>query len=88
MIKESMLNPADAVHKEIVPAGDYWMHKLKHGQTLRILDRAGKGNPPMAGDELPPDWKRGGETKKPGRQTTRQSAALRKLSRKKVSSVR
>jgi hypothetical protein len=23
--------------------------------TLRILDRAGKGNPPMDGDELPPE---------------------------------
>jgi hypothetical protein len=30
--------------------------------TLRILDRAGKGNPPMAGDELPAEWQ-----KKPGR---------------------
>lgn len=41
MIKASQLDPNDATHKEIVPAGDYWMHKLKHGQTLRILDLEG-----------------------------------------------
>jgi hypothetical protein len=31
-------------------------------ETLRILERAGQGNPPMEGDERPPEWR-----KKPGR---------------------
>ena len=26
----------------------------RRAETLRILERAGKGNPPMKGDELPP----------------------------------
>ncbi len=41
MIKVSELDVKNAVHKEVVPAGDYWMHKLRHGQTLRILDLEG-----------------------------------------------
>jgi hypothetical protein len=63
-------------------------HRADRAETLRILDRAGRGNPPMAGDELPPDWKKKGETKKPGRQTTRQSVSSRKQGKKKVSSAR
>ena len=31
-------------------------------ETLRILERAGKGNAPVEGDELPAEWR-----KKPGR---------------------
>jgi hypothetical protein len=31
-------------------------------ETLRILERAGKGNAAVEGDELPPEWR-----KKPGR---------------------
>ena len=26
-------------------------------EALRILKRAGRGNPPVPGDELPPGWK-------------------------------
>jgi len=40
--------------------------------TLRILEHAGKGNPPVKGDELPQEWQ-----KKPGRTAvnTRDSAS-------------
>jgi len=38
MIKESLLKPEDAVSREIVPAGDYYMKVVKAGQTFRILD--------------------------------------------------
>jgi hypothetical protein len=55
---------------------------------VRILDRAGKGKPPMAGDELPPDWKERSGAKKVGRQTTRQSAMSSARKRKKVSRTR
>ena len=41
MIKESMLSPAEARHRETVPAGCYWMHVVKRGETLRILDLEG-----------------------------------------------
>lgn len=41
MIIESTLRPDDAIYREIVDAGDYWMQVVKCGQTLRILDLEG-----------------------------------------------
>ena len=41
MIRESHLNAATASHREVVPAGDYWMHIVKKGETFRILDLEG-----------------------------------------------
>jgi hypothetical protein len=37
---------------------------------LRILDRAGKGNPPMAGDEHPAGWQ-----EKPVRKATKRTTS-------------
>jgi urea carboxylase-associated protein 1 len=48
MIKESQLQANDAVFRQVVPAGDYFMHVVKQGQTVRILDL--KGN--QAADTL------------------------------------
>ncbi len=41
MIKTSLFDVKDACYKKVVPAGDYWMHVVKQGQTLRILDLEG-----------------------------------------------
>ena len=41
MIKESSLQTEDAVYREIVPAGDYFIKIVKQGQTFRILDLEG-----------------------------------------------
>ena len=41
MIKESQFNEADAVVRETVPAGDYFLHRIEKGQTFRILDLEG-----------------------------------------------
>ncbi|TCS41024.1 urea amidolyase associated protein UAAP2 [Reinekea marinisedimentorum] len=41
MIQESSLNPQNAVMRDVVPAGDYYMKVVKAGQTLRILDMEG-----------------------------------------------
>ena len=30
--------------------------RADRGKTLEVLERAGAGNPPMPGDELPRDW--------------------------------
>jgi len=35
------LDPARAVHDEVVPAGRHWLYRLAAGQTLRILDLEG-----------------------------------------------
>lgn len=39
--KESELDIANAVYEETVLAGDGWMHPLKKGQSLRIIDLGG-----------------------------------------------
>jgi urea carboxylase-associated protein 1 len=41
MLKESPLDPDSAQYRKAVPAGDYWMHVLRKGETLRILDLEG-----------------------------------------------
>ena len=41
MIKESALQPDQAVYREKVDAGDYFMKVVKAGQTFRILDLEG-----------------------------------------------
>lgn len=41
MIKDSTLTPETAAYRKVVPAGDYWIHTVRKGQTLRILDLEG-----------------------------------------------
>jgi urea carboxylase-associated protein 1 len=41
MIKESHLTAGTASYRKVVPAGDYWMHIVKKGETFRILDLEG-----------------------------------------------
>jgi len=48
VLKESALDPATATYRHVIPAGDYWMHVVERGQTLRIVDL--KGN--QAADTL------------------------------------
>ena len=40
-IVESTLDPSNAVHNECLPAGEPWLHAVKRGQTLRIVDLEG-----------------------------------------------
>ena len=41
MIRESQLHPDNAAFRQNVDAGDYFIHKIEAGQTLRILDLEG-----------------------------------------------
>lgn len=41
MITESLLNPAEARLQQKIDAGDYWLHRIEVGQTLRITDLEG-----------------------------------------------
>lgn len=41
MLKESTLAPAAARYRATIPAGDYWLHEVKKGQTFRIVDVEG-----------------------------------------------
>nr|WP_296810087.1 urea amidolyase associated protein UAAP2 [Thiocapsa sp.] len=38
---ESGLDPSDALYDHEIPAGEPWLHELRAGQTLRILDLMG-----------------------------------------------
>lgn len=40
-IIESKFSATDAVYEKVIPAGEYWMHTVEKGQTLRILDLEG-----------------------------------------------
>ena len=37
MIVASQLQPTEAIYREVIPAGDYWMYVVKKDQVLRIL---------------------------------------------------
>jgi uncharacterized protein len=37
----SALQPASTTYRKTIPAGDWWTHKIKKGQTLRIVDLEG-----------------------------------------------
>lgn len=41
MITESPLDAGDAHYRKVVPAGEYWIHVVRKGETLRILDLEG-----------------------------------------------
>ena len=41
MLKESPRDPAAAQYRKVVLAGEYWMHVVSAGETLRIVDLEG-----------------------------------------------
>jgi uncharacterized protein len=41
MRQESALLPGEAVFRQVVPAGEYWIDSIKKGQVLRIVDVEG-----------------------------------------------
>jgi hypothetical protein len=77
-----LINVAVAEKVSALRTADYFRERGRRAdrtETLRILDRAGKGNPPMKGDELPAEWQ-----KKAGRQTIegRDSVSKRRQNKK------
>ena len=54
--------------------------RADRAETLRILERAGQGNPPMEGDELPPEWWR----KKPGRKAANERESAKRGQKKRA----
>jgi uncharacterized protein len=41
MRRESALRAEDAAFRQVIPAGDYWIERVKSGYTLRIVDVEG-----------------------------------------------
>lgn len=57
-----LINVAVAEKVSALRTEEYFQLRASRGnraKTLRILGKAGKGNPPVTGDELPADWRRG-----------------------------
>jgi len=55
-----LINVAVAEKLSALRTEDYFTERARHAnrsETLRILARAGKGNPPTPDDELPAGWK-------------------------------
>jgi hypothetical protein len=57
--------------------------RADRAETLQILERAGRGNPPMGGDELPMEWQ-----KKPGRKAANGRDPVSKRGQKKKTAVK
>ncbi len=41
VLAESLLDPASAVYRRVIPAGESWLHPITRGQTFRIVDLEG-----------------------------------------------
>jgi hypothetical protein len=54
-----LINVAVAEKVSALRTEEYFQQRARcadRTRTLRILEKAGKGNPPVEGDELPADW--------------------------------
>ena len=81
-----LINVAVAEKVSALRTEDYFRERGRRGnraETLRILERAGKGNPPMEGDELPQEWQ-----KKPGRKVANGRDSASKRGQKKRAAVK
>ncbi len=80
-----LINVALAEKLSALRTEEYFQERIRRAdraETLRILDRAGKRNSPVEGDELPPDLapdaQRAGEKSKPAGRATPQFGKLKK----------
>jgi len=80
-----LINVALAEKLSALRTEEYFQERIRRAdraETLRILDRSGKGKPPMERNELPPDLtaggQRAGERSTPGVRATPQFGKLKK----------
>jgi hypothetical protein len=81
-----LINVAVAEKVSALRTEEYFQERgrrANRAETLRILARAGKGNPPVEGDELPQDWQ-----KKPGRKVANGRNSASKRGQKKRAAVK
>ncbi len=77
-----LINVAVAEKLSALRTEEFFLRRARganRAEALRILKRAGRGNPPMPGDELPPGWKN--PAKKPRRKRRTGAAPTSRLSR-------
>lgn len=74
-----LINIAVAEKVSTLRTEDYFLQRASRAdraETMRILSRAGQGNPPLAGDELPSGWE--SQRQKSRGRTGKRSAKLPK----------
>jgi hypothetical protein len=89
MALNQLINVAVAEKVSALRTEEFFQERIRRAnrvETLRILGRAGKGNSPMEGDELPPDWpqlaERAGEQAGTSGKSTPQSGKIKRRRRK------
>jgi hypothetical protein len=81
-----LINVAVAEKISALRTQEYFAERARRSnrkETLRILDRAGKGNPPVAGDELPTGKEQSAQERKPARKAVSRSSAIGKQREKR-----
>jgi hypothetical protein len=81
-----LINVAVAEKVSALRTETYFRERGSHAdraKTLRILERAGKGNPPMKGDELPAEWQ-----KKPRREVANGRDSVGKRGQKRKAAAK
>ena len=81
-----LINVAVAEKVSALRTEEYFQERGRRAdraETLRILSRAGKGNAPMEGDELPAEW-----GKKPRRKATNGRDSVSKRGQRKRTAVK
>ena len=76
-----LINVAVAEKVSALRTEEYFRERgrsAERAETLRILERAGQRNPPMEGDELPP------ERKKPGRKAANERDSAKRGQKKRA----
>src|SRR5712664_2175981 len=76
-----LINVALAEKLSALRTEEYFQERIRRAdraETLRILERAGKGNPPIKSDEIPRDWEGAGGKGKSGKKTTPQVSKLKR----------
>ena len=76
-----LINVAVAEKVSALRTEDYFRQRARgaeRAETLRILEKAGRGNPPIKGDELPADWRNSSEPKKPRAKAVGRARKVRK----------
>ena len=80
-----LINVALAEKVSALRTEEYFQERIRRAdraETLRILDRAGKGNPPIKGDELPQDWEGPAKSQKQAQKKSHLAGKLKKRAEK------
>jgi hypothetical protein len=80
-----LINVAVAEKVSALRTEEYFQERIRRAdraETLRILERAGKGNSPMEGDELPRDGEDEGKKTKQAKKATPQNSKSKRRRQK------